>query len=126
MAVYTVQFTPSFAVAHHILIVAYQMLRNGEDYWEKGADHFDRLNKPKAVMHLVGRLAHLGYEVTLRPAAQLAAASDLPPPKQTPPPRRRGRPCKCSSRGIICTHKSASQPPPTPPADGSANGNLDS
>jgi transposase len=115
-----------FAVAHHILIVAYQMLRNGEDYREKGEDYFDRRNKPKAVMHLVGRLAHLGYEVTLRPTTPLGLATDVPAAEPTPPHRRRGRPCKCSSRGIACKHKSGPKPPSTTAADDSSDGNIDS
>jgi transposase len=115
-----------FAVAHQILIVAYQMLRNGEDYREKGEDHYDRRNRPKTVMHLVGRLARLGYEVTVRPTAQPDVASDIAPVEPTPPPRRRGRPCKCSNRGIDCKHKSSTQPTCTPPPHDSSNGNLDS
>ena len=115
-----------FAVAHQILIVAYQMLRNGEDYREKGEDYFDRWNSLKTVMHLIGRLAHLGYEVTLHPAGQPPVTSNVTPAEPTPPPRRRGRPCKCSSRGIACKHNSSPRLPCTPPTDDLSNGNHDS
>jgi len=100
-----------FAVAHHILIVAYQMLRNGEDYKEQGENYFDRQNKPKAVFRLVRRLSGLGYEVTLHPVTASAPTSIAPTPPQDALRPRKGRPCKCQSRGIACKHKSGPTPP---------------
>ena len=99
-----------FAVAHQILRVAYTMLRRGEDYRELGGDYYDRQNKPRVVHRMVERLARLGYEVVLKPTGESMAtppmeigpgheiteASDVKP--------RRGRPCKCTERGIPCRH----------------------
>lgn len=111
--------TAIFAVAHQILIVVYQMLLKGEDYRELGGNYFDAHNKPKVVGRLLGRLADLGYEVTLHPSSQVRSTqsratvdAEPTPPAHKPPPaerRRPGRPCKCASRGITCTHKSRSR-----------------
>jgi transposase len=114
-----------FAVAHQILIIAYQLLRNGEDYKERGEDCFDRRNKTKTVMHLLGRLANLGYEITLLPATPSAVTVALPAQRDSPR-RGRGRPCKCRTRGIVCTHKSGSEPPNGKPSDASIPGNFHS
>jgi hypothetical protein len=57
----------TFAVAHQILIVAYQMLLKGEDYREQGGNYFDLQNKPKVVNRLVDRLTRLGYNAMLHP-----------------------------------------------------------
>ena len=110
------------AVAHQILIVAYQMLRKGEDYKEQGGNYFDRQNRSTVASRLLGRLTSLGYQVTLQPAPNneavtlrspaILAEKALPTSAETPPPklpkRPPGRPCKCASRGIPCTHKSHS------------------
>ena len=109
-----------FAVAHQILVVAYQMLLLGEDYREQGGNHFDLQNKPKVVNRLVDRLTSLGYQVMLCPASAPLPASFRPPetstvvkqelmpaPLEQPVKRRPGRPCKCALRGITCIHKSA-------------------
>jgi len=105
------------AVAHRILIVAYQMLRKGEDYQERGGNYFDRQNRSRVATRLVSRLTSLGYHISLQPAPTVAPVADpsdgaeraAPTPVETPPPRaaRRppGRPCKCAIRGITCTHK---------------------
>lgn len=115
-----------FAVAHQMLLVAYTMLRRGEDYRELGGDYFDQKNRPKVVHRLVERLTRLGYAVRLEATGDSQAgggsatapatpasvpvreAQPLPPPvepPQTPQSRRRGRPCKCDSRGIACQHR---------------------
>ena len=52
--------TAIFAVAHQILIIAYQMLLKGEDCKEQGGNYFDLQNKPRVVNRLVDRLASLG------------------------------------------------------------------
>jgi len=112
-----------FAVGHQMLLIAYTMLRRGEDYRELGADHFDRKNKPKVTQLLVERLTRLGYYVTLQPAEQNPPQPQMPTATQPDPPptpsssatlvpqnaakRRRGRPCKCSDRGLVCPHKSS-------------------
>jgi transposase len=57
------------AVAASMLTAAYYMLRDGTDYHDLGADHFQRGDHARLVAGLTRRLHHLGYEVTLRPAA---------------------------------------------------------
>jgi transposase len=54
------------AVAHSILIAAYEMLRTGEAYRDLGADYLDRLSKATVEKRLVRRLNALGYRVTLQ------------------------------------------------------------
>lgn len=120
-----------FALAHQLLVIAYTLLRRGEDYRELGADYFDQKNKPKVVNRLLQRLTRLGFYVTrqeaaaptveLEPAASDASAavvaaqplSDSPDVPVAPLQPRRGRPCKCAARGLPCRHKSAlrTQPP---------------
>jgi len=57
------------AVAASMLTAAYHMLRDDRDYHDLGAAHFQRLHHDRLVAGLTRRLHHLGYEVTLRPAA---------------------------------------------------------
>jgi len=57
------------AVAASMLTAAYFMLRDGADYHELGANHFDRLDQKKTVTRLTRRLEQLGYAVELKPAA---------------------------------------------------------
>jgi len=120
-----------FAVAHQILIVAYQMLLNNEDYKETGESYFDIQNKPKVVNHLVRRLTSLGFYVTLQPGAEPLSPDKVarntettaertsvsPTPPQLSAKRGRGRPCKCASRGIDCKHKFRSKYSPPKTAD---------
>lgn len=54
------------AVAHHLLVAAYHILRDGTEYQELGGDYFDQQNKPKVVQRLVQRLQRLGYYTELR------------------------------------------------------------
>ena len=103
------------ALAHHMIIVIYQVLSRNEQYVELGGDYYDQRNKPRMVAHLVKRLNKLGYMVELRePPPYLA---EMPPAtpvtasepaeeagKATVSARKRGRPCKCKERGIICRH----------------------
>jgi len=102
-----------FAVAHQIFRTAYTMLRRGEDYREWGKDYCDRRNKPKVVHRMVDRLKRLGYAVHLEeldpaPASPVAEAATMATSNPAPPPPKpkRGRPCKCATRGIPCTHRS--------------------
>jgi transposase len=103
------------ALAHHMIVVVHQVLSRSEEYVEFGGDYYDRRNKPKTVARLVNRLQKLGYQVDLRTvhgpqvvgvvselAHEEVATLDQPP---APPKRRRGRPCKCSDRGITCRHQ---------------------
>ena len=55
------------ALAHHLLAIAYNVLKRGEKYVEIGGDFYDRRNKSKVVSRMVSRLAKLGYQVTLTP-----------------------------------------------------------
>jgi transposase len=59
-------------VAHALLVIAFHMLKRGENYRELGADHFDRIDVSRIRRSLVQRLEHLGHKVTLEPLAQMA------------------------------------------------------
>jgi hypothetical protein len=52
-----------------MITAAYHMLRDGVAYKDLGPDHFDRLDKPKAITRLVRRLKDLGCEVELKHVA---------------------------------------------------------
>jgi hypothetical protein len=52
------------AVAHSILVIAYQMLRNGADFNDLRADYFDRMNNAKLKRYHLRRLAELGCYVS--------------------------------------------------------------
>jgi hypothetical protein len=115
------------AVAHQILVVAYQMLLKGEDYKEQGGNYFDIQNRPKVASRLMNRLTSLGYRVILEPALAfgsppLVAEEATHVPSELPikqEKRRPGRPCKCASRGISCPHKSHSSVTTRNPSGGS-------
>jgi transposase len=98
------------ALAHHLITVIYYVLSRSENYIELGGDYYDRRNKPKVVARLVQRLSRLGYYAELRPIGppQPLPATAPETEQETQPPivtkRRRGRPCKCDERGIICKH----------------------
>ena len=102
------------ALAHHMIVVVHQLLSRGEEYVEFGSDYYDQRNKPKTVARLAARLAGLGYQVELKPLSGSEAGEPLPPAVAVPASeehpqtkRRRGRPCKCVERGIICRHSGA-------------------
>lgn len=57
------------AVAASMLGAAYVILKDGQTYRDLGADHFDRNNRMRTVLHLTQRLRRLGYEVELHAAA---------------------------------------------------------
>jgi transposase len=114
------------ALAHHLITVVYHVLSRGEVYTELGGDYYDRRNKPKVVARLVQRLSRLGYYAELTPIGPATSGSDTPASDtqaaQTPlsAKRKRGRPCKCAERGIICRHTTSQQvnlliPDPTSP-----------
>ena len=56
------------AVAASMLTAAYHMLRDGADYRDLGADHFDRRDKAKLANRLIARLHDLGVHVEVRAA----------------------------------------------------------
>jgi transposase len=56
------------AVAASMLTAAYYMLRDGVDYRDLGAAHFDRRDKAKLATRLLARLRDLGFNVDLRAA----------------------------------------------------------
>lgn len=112
------------ALAHHMITIVYNVLARGEEYVELGGDYYDQRSKPK----VVSRMMKLGYQVTLTPLETEARGSSEPLPE--PPPvqaasaskpgtsaqdtpiqkPKRGRPCKCAERGIICKHAIGLQP----------------
>lgn len=57
------------AVGHSILVSAYHLLRDGEDYRELGSGYFDARDQHAVERRLVCRLEALGHKVTLEPAA---------------------------------------------------------
>jgi transposase len=55
------------AIAHKILVIAYQILRTGATYRELGGDYLDRLHLERRRASLVSALETLGFDVTLTP-----------------------------------------------------------
>jgi transposase len=62
------------AIAHKILVAAYQVLRTGQPYHELGGDYLDRLHLERRQTSLVRALEALGFEVTLTPTPPPTAA----------------------------------------------------
>jgi hypothetical protein len=85
------------ATAHHLLVIAFCILRDGTEYREMGGDYFDRLHPERTRNSLVRRLQRLGLDVVIQPRSQSLACAP-------PLPRKRGRPCKCAERGSSCKH----------------------
>jgi transposase len=63
------------AVAHSILVIAYHLIRRKVTYQDLGGNYFDQHNAEATQRHLVSRLEHLGYQVTLTPASAKAPAT---------------------------------------------------
>jgi len=59
----------AMAIAHKILIAAFNMLATRSPYRDLGATYLDGLEKRHTTRNLVRRLERLGYEVTLGPKA---------------------------------------------------------
>ena len=57
------------AVEHAMLIAIWNMLTNGENYTDPGADFYTRLNPDKAKNRALDQLRKMGYDVTLNPLA---------------------------------------------------------
>jgi hypothetical protein len=104
------------ALAHHMILVVHQVLSRKEEYVEFGADYYDRRNRPRAAARLVKRLQSLGYRVELQevePEAETEPLTVEAPANanpEVPTKRKRGRPCKCAERGIICRHRTSEHP----------------
>lgn len=100
------------ALAHHMIVVVYNVIHRREEYIEFGADYYDQRHKPRIVARLLKRLGALGYAAELRelpttvevPVLAAKSAESAPSPS---PKRQRGRPCKCAERGIPCRHQTA-------------------
>jgi transposase len=60
------------AVAASILTAVYHMLRDGTEYQDLGADHFQRRSKTTHTQQLVRRLQNLGYAVQITPLSAAA------------------------------------------------------
>lgn len=60
------------AVAHSILVIAYHLIRRGEDYQERGGNYFDTRQPVKAIQNLISRLQQLGYDVQLNPRTEVS------------------------------------------------------
>jgi hypothetical protein len=111
------------AVAHRILVMAYHIIRDGTEYQERGGNYFDRVDTEHTAFRLSQRLQRIGYDVVLtrRPEAAAVEAEVAPetgvmPEARTAPAapgRKRGRPCQCAERGLVCTHPN---PQPAKPA----------
>ena len=58
------------ASSHAIIVAAWHLLTTGETYQDLGGDYFEKRRDPqRQVQHLVRKLAELGYQATLEPAA---------------------------------------------------------
>lgn len=57
------------AVAHQILKIAYHIMASDTTYQELGPDYFQRRYRERNIRRHVRQLEHLGYRVTLTPAA---------------------------------------------------------
>src|SRR5215475_8986746 len=62
----------ALAIAHKILIAAYQMLARGLGYRELGDAYLDQLDKTRTVGNLKRRIERLGYQVSLEPMKAVA------------------------------------------------------
>ena len=60
------------AVARSILVIAYHIIRRGTVYEVLGANYYDERKTDAIQQHLVKRLEHLGFKVTLQPQAAAA------------------------------------------------------
>jgi len=57
------------AVAHSIIVIAYHMLKRGEDYRDLGSNYFDERQEEQVKRRLTRRLEALGFSVHLTPTA---------------------------------------------------------
>jgi transposase len=59
------------ALAHKILVIAYQMLKTNTPYQELGGDYFDRINAEKVARQCIRKLESLGLKVQILPQGGL-------------------------------------------------------
>ena len=97
------------AVAHKVVVIAYEILKSGQPYRDLGGDYFDRLNPGRTVRRLTARLERIGYTVTLSPRDGevanpdkdlLKLASAVESEVEQPVKRKRGRPRKTPAVGL--------------------------
>lgn len=112
------------ALAHHLLVIVFHVLADGVEYVERGESYLDQVDKPRTMERLVRRLQQLGFWVTLQPIPPELASPTCPSPPSAPPApsepspeataamRKRGRPCKCHERGLVCKHIAVPQTNP--------------
>ena len=55
------------AVARHLIVIAYHLIRDPVVYRDLGENYFDTLHAERTKRRLVKRLEHLGHQVTLSP-----------------------------------------------------------
>jgi len=60
------------AVAHSMLIIAYHMLKNGQNFHELGGNYLDQINRDQIQRYLIKRLQRLGLSVSVEPLPQVA------------------------------------------------------
>lgn len=60
------------AVAHTMLIIAYTMLKNGQNYQDLGGAYLEQINKTQLQRYFVKRLQRLGLKITVQPAITAA------------------------------------------------------
>jgi hypothetical protein len=66
------QIDAANATIASLLTTIYHMLKDGTQFQDLGADHFDRRSKEVRAKRLVTRLANLGFEAKLTPLAVAA------------------------------------------------------
>jgi hypothetical protein len=57
------------AAEHHLLKIAFYLIRDETVYREDGPDYFERRSRDRGVRRHLRHLEQLGYRVTLEPAA---------------------------------------------------------
>jgi hypothetical protein len=57
--------TDFIAVARHLIVIAYHLIRDPVVYRDLGENYFDTLHAERTKLRLVKRLEHLGHQVTL-------------------------------------------------------------
>ena len=86
------------AVAHKLLVIAYNILKSGAEYTELGGDYFDRLHPERTAQRLVMRLEKMGYTFVTPPVPPVRAEQPpsvvVPHELAQPVKRKRGRPRK--------------------------------